>query len=247
MRPIEDVPRVGLARALSKLGFCSRSAASQLIFSGRVRVNGATRRDPEARVRLGHDRIEVDQRPVESGTKLYLMLNKPRGLVTTVSDEKGRETIYSCLGADLPWIFPVGRLDKASEGLLLLTNDTGWGQRIANPETHLDKTYHVQISGPVQPEFVRELVQGMRSNGDILRARSAGILRQGNRNTWLTIVLDEGKNRQIRRMMESRGVEVLRLVRVAIGPLPLGNLAKGTYRVLTREEKLSLDRAIGHR
>ena len=121
------------------------------------------------------------------------------------------------------------------------------GSAYRRPETHLDKTYHVQISGLAQPDFVHELVQGIRSNGEILRARSVELLRQGDRNTWLTIVLDEGKNRQIRRMMESCGLEVLRLVRVAIGPLPLGNLAKGAYRHLTPEEKLALDRAIGLR
>ena len=191
---------MGLARAMSKLGYCSRSAAARLIASGRVRVNGATRRNPEAPVRLGRDRIEIDHRLVGPETKLYLMLNKPRGLVTTAFDEKGRETIYSCLGTGPPWIAPVGRLDKASEGLLLLTNDTGWAQRIADPKTHLDKTYHVQISGLAQPDFVHELVQGIRSNGEILRARSVELLRQGDRNTWLTIVLDEGKNRHIRRI-----------------------------------------------
>src|SRR5271154_6216529 len=113
-----------LARALSKLGFCSRAQAAQLIRAGKVRVNGVVRRDPEAPVRLGKDRIEVDGKQLKAAPKIYLVLNKPRGIVTTASDEKGRDTVYTLLGAELPWVAPVGRLDKASEGLLLLTNDS---------------------------------------------------------------------------------------------------------------------------
>src|SRR4029077_17004823 len=134
----------GLARALSKLGFCSRSEAARLIRAGRVRLNGAARRDPETTVRLGRDRIDVDRNAITAEAKIYLMLNKPRGLVTTASDEKGRQTVYSMIGENLPWVGTVGRLDKASEGLLLLTNDSEWAARISNPESHVDKTYHVQ-------------------------------------------------------------------------------------------------------
>src|SRR6266576_356952 len=140
-----EVKRVGLARALSKLGYCSRSRATDLICAGRVRLNGATRRDPKAPVSVDRDRIEVDRRIVGAEAKVYLMLNKSRGVVTTASDEKGRDTVYSCLSEGLPWVAPVGRLDRASEGLLLLTNDSEWAARISAPETHLDKTYHVQI------------------------------------------------------------------------------------------------------
>ena len=137
--------RVGLARALSKLGYCSRSDASDLIRTGRVRLNGTTCREPEAPVRLGKDRIAVDARAVATAAKVYLMLNKPRGVVTTASDEKGRQTVYAFLEEKLPWVGPVGRLDKASEGLLLLTNDSEWAAQLMAPATHLDKTYHVQI------------------------------------------------------------------------------------------------------
>ncbi len=134
--------KVGLARAISKLGYCSRSQAAELIRAGRVRLNGSTKRDPETPVRLDHDRIAVDGHAIESQPKIYLMMNKPRGVVTTASDEKGRETVYAALGKAgeaMPWAAPVGRLDKASEGLLLLTNDSEWGARIAAPETHLAK------------------------------------------------------------------------------------------------------------
>jgi len=194
---------------------------------------------------VDRDRIEVDHHIVGAEAKVYLMLNKPRGVVTTASDEKGRDTIYSCLSAGLPWVAPVGRLDKASEGLLLLTNDSEWAARISDPETHLDKTYHIQVGAMVDEPLVTAMTNGVRSgNGEVLRAKQARMLRSGQKNTWLEIVLDEGKNRQIRRMLEVSDIEVLRLVRVAVGPLVLGKLAKGNCRRLSSEEKRSLDRAI---
>jgi 23S rRNA pseudouridine2605 synthase len=236
---------VGLARALSKLGYCSRSQAQQLIGSGQVRVNGAVKRNPEAPVFLGRDRIEVNGASIHLAEKIYLMLNKPRGLVTTASDEKGRPTIYATLGSNLPWVAPVGRLDKASEGLLLLTNDSEWAAQVLAPKSHLPKIYHVQVSGIRDAALVGALTKGVCiSNGDFLRVKDARILRQGDRNTWLAITLDEGKNRHIRRMLEQLGVEVLRLVRVAIGPLTLGDLAKGASRRLTAEEKSAIDAAM---
>ena len=237
--------RIGLARALSKLGYCSRSRADELIRDGRVSLNGAVRRNPETPVDLATDRIQVDGVAVSSYRKLYLMLNKPRALVTSASDEKGRETIYSCLPPDLPWVAPVGRLDKASEGLLLITNDSEWAARVLAPETHLEKVYHVQVRGRTEPSLVKSLLRGVQTDVAFLHVRNASILRQGTRNTWLEIVLDEGKNRHIRRMLEALGIEVLRLVRVAIGPLVLGDLPKGTYRELGREEKQALDLAMG--
>jgi len=176
------------------------------------------------------------------------MLNKPRGVVTTASDEKGRKTVYASLDASLPWIGPVGRLDKASEGLLLLTNDSEWAARVLAPETHLDKTYHVQITTVADERLLAALVQGVASDdGVVLWAKAARIVRSGSKNSWLEIVLDEGKNRQIRRMLEGCGVEVLRLIRVAMGPLRLGELAKGASRSLTKDEKRRLDAALNAR
>ena len=203
------------------------------------------RRDTETPVRLGKDRIEVDGEQLNATAKIYLVLNKPRGIVTTASDEKGRDTVYSLLGAELPWVAPVGRLDKASEGLLLLTNDSGWGARVTAPETHLDKTYHVQIGRIADVALLETLKNGIRTKeGDTLRVKEASPLRQGERNSWLEIILDEGRNRHVRRMLESLNIEVLRLIRVAIGPLALGDLAKGAVRPLTSGEKLALDRTM---
>ena len=227
----------GLARALSKLGYCSRSQARGLIQAGRVRVNGVPRRDPEWRVNLERDRLQVDEQAVRGEAKVYLMLNKPRGLVTTASDEQGRDTVFECLaGKGLPFVAPVGRLDKASEGLLLLTNDTAWAARITAPESHLDKTYHVQVDCLADEDLARRIQAGAEAEGELLAARRVSVLRQGTRNSWLEIVLDEGKNRHIRRLLAALGVGVMRLVRVTIGPLPLGDLAKGQFRHLTSSE-----------
>jgi len=240
----EKLERVGLARALSKLGFCSRSKAFAIIRSGRVRVNGSITKNPESPVRLGKDRLEVDGEPIVPAEFVYLAMNKPRGIVTTASDEKGRETVYDCLPENLPWVGPVGRLDKASEGLLLLTNDSEWGARILAPETHLEKTYHVQVDRVADDELLAAIVGGVRVDGDCLRAQRARMLRHGAKNSWIEIVLDEGKNRQIRRILEGLGIEVQRLVRVAIGPLELGKSAKGEVRTLSLAEKVAIDKAI---
>jgi len=208
-------------------------------------VNGALRRDPETPVRLGKDHLEIKGQPIAASKKIYLALNKPRGIITTASDEKGRDTVYSLLSADLPWVAPVGRLDKASEGLLLLTNDSEWAARVIAPETHLDKTYHVQIGKLADAALLEALTNGIRTKeGDTLRAKAALLLRQGARNSWLEIILDEGKNRHIRRMLETLGIEVLRLIRIAIGSLTLGDLPKAAVRQLTADERLALDRAM---
>jgi 23S rRNA pseudouridine2605 synthase len=238
-----DSRKVGLARALSKLGFCSRSQAAKLIRAGRVRLNGVKRVDPESPVRLGRDRIDVDGVRVAAEARTYVVLNKPRGIVTTASDEKSRDTVYSLLDKHLPWVGPVGRLDKASEGLLLLTNDSEWAARIGDPNSHVDKTYHVQVTIADRETIAGKLTSGVVADGELLRAKSARVLRSGEKNTWLEIVLDQGKNRQIRRMAEALGAEVKRLVRVAIGPILLGDLAKGQSRALTAQEKKLLDLA----
>jgi 23S rRNA pseudouridine2605 synthase len=227
----------GLARDLSKLGFCSRTRAFELIREGRVRVNGLLRREPESHTQLSQDRIEVDGKPVDSGTHIYLMLNKPRGLVTTAADEHQRATVFECLaGHDLPFLIPVGRLDKASEGLLLFTNDNAWAARVTDPESHLDKTYHVQVNRLVDEKFMKVLRAGVVDGDERLMVKRATPLRSGGRNSWLEIILDEGRNRHIRRLMAALECEVLRLVRIAIGPILLGELRKGQFRMLSQRE-----------
>lgn len=233
----ETRPGAGLARALSKLGYCSRSQAKELIASGRVKLNGVVQTDPERPVNLAHDRFEVDARPLPVAPRVYLMLNKPRGLVTTASDEKGRATVYDCLAnRGLPFVSPVGRLDQASEGLLLITNDTHWAARLSDPRSHLDKIYHVQIDHLPDDRLIQGMLRGTDAEGEFLAAKRVRLLRLGSRNGWLEVVLDEGKNRHIRRLLATLGVGVRRLIRVGFGPLQLGDLAKGQFRVLTREE-----------
>jgi 23S rRNA pseudouridine2605 synthase len=212
-----------------------------------VRLSGAISRNPEAPVRLGTDRIEIDDQPAAARNKIYLVLNKDRGVVTTASDEQGRATVYNSLpasfsGPEARWIAPVGRLDKASEGLLLMTNDSEWAARITAPQTHLDKIYHVQIAAIVDDKLLHALRRGVENRGEFLQAKKVSSVRTGEKNSWIEIVLDEGKNRQIRRMLESFGIEVLRLIRVSIGSLALGDLKPGATRTLTSQEKASLDR-----
>lgn len=231
-----DSRNIGLARALSKLGYCSRSQASGLIRSGRVSLNGRVRRDPETPVKLGRDQVAVDGRAIEEASKLYLMMNKPRGVVTTASDEQGRKTVYDLLDKSLPWVAPVGRLDKASEGLLLLTNDTEWAARITDPKSHLKKTYHVQVASLVDDQLLQKIRAGVVSENERLMVVSAKPLREGTKNVWLEIELDEGRNRQIRRIFDQLGIEVLRLVRISIGSLALADLPKSAVRQLTSSE-----------
>ena len=234
-------PRHGVARVISKLGIGSRTLAARWVREGRVRVNGEVVRDPEYPMRQGVDRVEVDGREGAPAQRVVLMLNKPRGLVTTAQDEKGRETVYRCFAdAKLPWLAPIGRLDKASEGLLLFCNDPVWAARLTDPKTGPPKTYHVQIDRLPDAGFLSDLERGRESEGEFLRVRSARCLRSGEKNAWLEIILDEGRNRQIRRLLEACEVSVIRLVRVAIGTLSLGELAKGRWRMLTQREIESL-------
>jgi 23S rRNA pseudouridine2605 synthase len=235
---------VSLPRALSKLGFCSRAQGQRLVEAGQVRVNGVIVRDASLRVRPGRDTIEVDGAAVTGAERVYLMLNKPRGLVTTADDPQGRATIYSCLtDPSLPFVAPVGRLDKASEGVLLLTNDSRWSARLLDPASHVDKVYHVQVRGADLASIVERVASGVveQATGERLDVKAISLLRMGSRSgAWFEVVLDEGKNRQLRRIFAEVGVEVLRLVRVGVGPLVLGDLAKGAWRRLTVAEVRAL-------
>lgn len=243
-----DGQRVTLPRALSKLGYCSRTQAEELIRNGHVAVGGKTITDTEAWIDLATAKISVDGKAVAAETFVYLMLNKPRGLVTTRHDPQGRPTVYDCLkDHDNAHLSPVGRLDKASEGLLLFSNDTQFANALLDPKTHVAKTYHVQIDRLPDAATLEALREGVTHDGEFLSARRVELLREGDRNAWLEIELIEGKNRQIRRMLESLDISTLRLVRVAIGELLLGELEKGAVRALTQEELAALKRQSGGR
>src|SRR5450432_2128755 len=172
-------PRFGAARVISKLGLGSRTQAAQWIREGRVRVNGRLVNDPEYPVRQELDRVTVDSQ-MNAPSRLVIMLNKPRGLVTTTRDEQGRDTVYRCFaGSDLPWLAPVGRLDKASEGLLLFSNDSAWAARVTHPATGPDKTYHVQIDRIPDAAVIEQLERGADVDGELLRTKSVLCLRSG--------------------------------------------------------------------
>ena len=234
-------PRSGLARALSKRGYCSRRAAVDIIKAGRVSVDGHLECNPEAPTTVT-SQIAVDGQLIGAIAGLYLMLNKPRGLVTTTADEHARDTVYRCFeGAALPWLAPVGRLDKASEGLLLMTNDTAWAARITAPETGVRKVYHLQIDRVPDEALIAAVLAGVDlEDGTRLSVIDARVLRAGERRGWIEVVLDEGRNRHLRRLLAALRIEVIRLVRVAIGPLVLGDLAKGAWRPLTVDEVSAL-------
>lgn len=226
----------GLARVISRRGICSRSQAEVMVRAGRVSVNGSTIRDPEARTPADAD-IRIDGDSASPAERRHLMLNKPRGLVTTTGDERGRQTVYALFkDAELPWVAPVGRLDKASEGLLLFSNDSEWAARITAPESKLEKTYHVHVGCLPDANLIARLQAGVAEEGERLSALSIRELRRGKKNAWLEIILDEGRNRQIRRLLSAFDVSVLRLIRIAIGPLQLGDLAKGQWRNLSDDE-----------
>jgi 23S rRNA pseudouridine2605 synthase len=235
--------RFGLARVLSKMGMASRTEAARLIGAGLVQVNGKVVRDPEYAVVMGADKVHVRGTEAKPSEFRVIMLNKPRGMVTTCSDEKLRPTVYDCLPKHMPWLAPVGRLDMASEGLLLFCNDPVWAAHITDPRTGPSKTYHVQVDCIPDQAVLRALLAGVGSEAGFLNAASVTLLRQGGKNAWLEITLEEGRNRHIRRLLQAFDIAVLRLVRTAIGGLALGGLPKGQCRELTAEEMALIDDA----
>ncbi len=236
---------LSLARALSKFGVCSRSEAARRIAAGRVRVNGRVVSWPERRIDPRRDRVTVDGEPVSDATeRVVYAFHKPAGYITTRSEPGGRATIYELLGDVGRWVFPVGRLDRDTSGLLILTNDHRLGQRLTDPDHHVPKTYHVRVRGVPDAAALRALREGVTLGDGTetrpARARALGAARDGT--TWLEIVLTEGKNRQVRRMCAAVGHEVEQLVRVRIGGLGLGDLAPGGWRALSRDDVARLAR-----
>ncbi|HLQ39188.1 MAG TPA: pseudouridine synthase [Planctomycetota bacterium] len=236
--------RVTLARALSKLGVLSRTQAAAAIRQGRVALDGKPERDPDRWIDPDRGRISLDGAPVLRQETLCYLLHKPAGVVTTRSDERGRRTVYDLLPADLPWLFPVGRLDQDSSGLLLLSNDTRLGETVSGPESRLPKTYDVTFDAPLSHDAADRFRAGMTlADGTQLLPAKVQFPPESDR-TRCHITLTEGKNRQIRRMAEACGRTVVRLHRLTIGPLRLGKLGEGELRPLTAAEHAALKTAV---
>lgn len=230
--------QVSLARAISKLGIASRAEARRMIQEGLIEVNGRTVRNPDLWLDLRVDRMTRKGRPLRSKEKIYLAMHKPAGIVTTRSDERTRKTVYHLLPPDVPWVFPVGRLDKDSSGLLLLTNDTVFGETVTSPVEKVEKKYLVLLDHPLAEIDKRELEAGMTlSDGTVVSG--ASVVQRPERGEY-EISISEGKNRQIRRMCERLGYEVRRLHRLSIGEIRLGDLKEGKYRDLSPRERASI-------
>jgi 23S rRNA pseudouridine2605 synthase len=236
----QDAGQVSIVRALSKLGYASRSLAEALVDERRVAINGRIVTSPHTWLDLRTDRIALDGKPLHRRQEIYLAMNKPRGIVTTRADERHRRTVYDLLPASDKWVFPVGRLDKDSGGLLLLTNDVRFGEGLTNPDRHIQKVYRVRLDRPLAEDHRRVMESGMvLDNGTVLRPVEVRF--PGGDHCLLTMTLAEGKNRQIRKMAESLGYVVQDLLRIGIGDVRLGMLKEGEVRALTPGEVASLN------
>jgi 23S rRNA pseudouridine2605 synthase len=229
--------RVQLHRALSKLGWGSRTQAWDWVRAGQVRVDGRVVTDPLAWVDLDRQTVTRSGTDAVPARTLALALHKPRGVVTTRRDERGRRTVYDLLPPGLPWVFPAGRLDADSEGLLILTNHSALSVALTDPDHKVPKTYHVTVAGRPPPEALAALRAGVDLADGRTRPAGVRVLREGAKTTELEVVLTEGRNRQVRRMAAAVGHRVRRLVRVAVGGLALGDLAPGACRVLGAAER----------
>jgi 23S rRNA pseudouridine2605 synthase len=226
-RPIKTLERV-----LSKAGIGSRTEARRWIAEGRVRVNGRVVTDPDEWIDLERDRVAFDGRPLRKSERTYLLLYKPKGYLTTYRDPQGRPTIYDLLPDRDRYLFPVGRLDLDTSGLLILTNDTAFAERLTNPEYKVPKTYLVKASKVLSDEQLDVLRQGIRLRDGMTKP---AIVNRLSANKF-EITITEGRNRQVRRMVEALGAKVLKLVRVAIGRIRIGDLQIGRSRKLTAAE-----------
>jgi 23S rRNA pseudouridine2605 synthase len=236
-------PTMTLDRVLSRFGLASRTAAREAIRAGRLKVNGRVVRDPECWVRPGQDTIQLDGERLKSTRKIYLLFYKPKGVITSHGDPAGRKTVYDCLDELGRWAAPVGRLDKDTSGLLLLTNDAEFADFVANPTSGVPKTYLAELSGLVSDEIIARLNAGVEmKRGDWAKPQSVRRVEDRGKYSWLEIVLTEGKNREVRRMIEAVGFKVLKLVRTHIGPLALEGLEVGKWRELKPAEVAAVRR-----
>ena len=226
-----------LQKFLARAGVASRRQSEALIEAGRVRVNGEVVRELGTRVQPGRDHVQVDGEGVRIEPPVTILLHKPSGYITSRSDPRGRPTVTSLLAqARLPRLFPVGRLDWDTEGLLLLTNDGALAHTLTHPRYAVRKVYQAKLKGHPAPDALLRLMRGVVCDGEPLRALAVEVLHPTRQNTWVAITLDQGRYRQIRRMCQAMGHPVLKLIRVALGPLRLGSLPRGQWRQLTQEE-----------
>ena len=229
-------PLKTLERVISKAGLGSRTEARRWIADGRVCVNGRKIQTPDYWVDFARDRVTLDDKPVHAGKKIYLLLYKPKGYLTAYKDPEGRPTVYDLMSAVDQWVFPVGRLDLDSSGLLILTNDSQFAERLTNPVHKAPKTYQVKASTLLTEEQLDKLRSGVTLSDGPTRPAIVKRLRDAAKYTYLEITLTEGRNRQVRRMLEAVGSKVLKLVRTAIGPVRIGDLPIGKHRLLTEAE-----------
>ena len=225
-----------LDRVLSKAGIGSRTDARRWIGAGRVAVNGKTIQSPDLWVNIDRDRVTLDSRPLVAPKKRYLLLYKPKGYLTTYKDPEGRKTVYDLLSGVDEWLIPVGRLDQDTTGLLLMTNDTDFGNYIMSPESKVSKTYLVKSSMLLSDEQLDSLRNGLDLADGPTRPAAVTRIRDSARYTFFEITITEGRNRQVRRMVEALGAKVLKLVRTQIGPVAIAGLEIGKHRALTPEE-----------
>jgi 23S rRNA pseudouridine2605 synthase len=229
-------PLKTLERVLSKAGAGSRTEARSWIGAGRVAVNGRVVRNPDHWVDLERDRVSLDGKPLRRAQRVYLLLYKPKGYLTTYKDPEGRPTVYDLIKDVKPWVFPVGRLDLNTSGLLLMTNDSQFAERVTNPAHKVPKTYLVKSGTRLTDEQLEQLRRGVALSDGPTRPAVVTRLRDSGNHTFLEITITEGRNRQVRRMLEAVGSRVLKLVRTAIGPLEIAGLQIGAHRLLTPAE-----------
>jgi 23S rRNA pseudouridine2605 synthase len=235
-----------LQKILARAGFASRRGAEQLMLEGRVTVNGAVVRELGAKADAGTDDVRVDGVRVKARHALvYLVLNKPRGVVTTRSDPEGRPTVMSLVPA-VAGLFPVGRLDVTTEGLILLTNDGAFAERVSHPRYEVPRVYHAKVTRVPDPHALERLRRGVRVGEDLMAVDRVRVLEADN-NAWVEVVLHEGRQHEVRRLLEAVGHPVSKLRRVAFGPVTTKGLEPGHFRSLTAEEIEGLRKGLGAR
>ncbi|MCC6965329.1 MAG: rRNA pseudouridine synthase [Nitrospira sp.] len=241
----DSAKRVTLDRLLSKLGIASRSQAQGWIRAGRVRINQRLVRQPDTWVAWPGDAVTLDEQPLQQGTPRFILFHKPKGLVTTHDDENGRRTIFDVLPPEFSRLHTVGRLDQATSGLLLLTNDTALSSYLTDPTQRVPRRYLVTVRGEITDNHAQAAIEGLDDQGERLHCAALTIQKRSGRESHLDVTLTEGKNREIRRLFKALGHEVTRLRRIQYGPFTLGDLQPGTWREIPIDAaKTLLDKGV---